>query len=106
MIGQYSVLFSTKFVFRIVAKTTAVRILTLSDEFFVEYGDREAIPGLQKAIKLAEDYEQSWGLPTCDFKKFDLDKKETMKLTVKESLNLKLHVLKKRLIMLSKLNTY
>lgn len=49
-ICQFSVLFHTKIVFRIVAKATSVRILTLSDEFFVEYGDKQTIDGLGKAI--------------------------------------------------------
>jgi hypothetical protein len=53
-----------------VAKTNAVRILTLGDDFFVEYGDKDSIPGLASAIKMAEDFESEWGLPTCDFKKF------------------------------------
>ena len=50
MIGQYSVLYHTKLVFRVVVKTTTARILTLKDAFFVEYGDKDTIPYLAKAI--------------------------------------------------------
>lgn len=67
IIGQFSVLFHTKFVFRIVAKTTSVRILTLDDAFFVEYGDKNSIEHLGEAIEMAENFEKKWGLPTCDF---------------------------------------
>lgn len=42
-IGQFSVLFHTKLIFRIVAKTTSTRVLTLGDDFFVEYADKDSI---------------------------------------------------------------
>ena len=50
MIGQYSVLFYTNVVFRIVAMTTTVRILTLPDTFFIEFGEKDHIYGLKEAI--------------------------------------------------------
>ena len=45
-IGQFSVLFHSKLVFRVIAKTTSVRVLTLGENFFVEYGDKDSIEGL------------------------------------------------------------
>ena len=57
IIGQFSVLFHTKLVFRVIAKTTSVRILTLGDDFFVEYGDKDSIDGLSDAIQMAEKFE-------------------------------------------------
>lgn len=54
VIGQFSVFFFTKFVFKIVAKTTTVRILKLSNSFFQKYGDAEQIPKLKDAMQIAE----------------------------------------------------
>lgn len=69
-IGQYSVLFYTTLVFRIVAMTTTVRVLTLSDTFFCEYGDKDHIAGLRDAILEAQEHEERYGLPTCDYVKY------------------------------------
>ena len=88
-----------------VAKTNMVRLLTLGDEFFVEYGESDSIPRLKDAIKYAEDFEKEWGLPTCDYKKFEQNKLNDT-LTARQSYDLKMHIVKKRLIMLSYLNKY
>lgn len=105
IVGQYAVLYHTKSVYRLVAKTNMVRVLTLGDEFFVEYGEKESIPSLKDAIKLAEDFEKEWGLPTCDYKKFESNKLN-MTMTSRQSLDLKFRIVRKRLVMLSYLNTY
>ena len=39
-IGQYSVLYHSDLVFSIMAKSTSVRLLTLNDKFFLDYGDK------------------------------------------------------------------
>lgn len=71
IVGQYAVLYHRKSVYRLVAKTNMVRLLTLGDEFFVEYDEKESIPALKEAVKLAEAFEKEWGLPTCDYKKYE-----------------------------------
>ena len=50
------------------AKSTSVRLLTLNDKFFLEYGDKGQIDGLAEAIRLADKTFNEYGIPTCDFK--------------------------------------
>ena len=50
------------------AKSTSVRLLTLSDKFFLEYGDKGQIEGLAEAIRFADKTFNEFGIPTCDFK--------------------------------------
>lgn len=50
--------------------TTTVRVLTLSDQFFCEYGDKDHITGLRDAILEAQEFEETYGLPTCDYVKY------------------------------------
>ena len=52
------------------AVSTTVRLLSLSDSFFVEYGDKDHISGLRDAIVQAQRYEERNGLPICDYKKY------------------------------------
>ena len=80
-------------------------MLTLGDDFFVEYADKDSIEGLSEAITLAEDFEKEWGLPTCDFHKFPIDT-INMRMTARQSLDMKLRIMKKRLVMISKINKY
>lgn len=68
IIGQYTVLYGQDLVFRIVAKSNTVRLLTLSSEFFQEYGDKDIIDGLNAAIKRAQEFIDIYGIPNCDFK--------------------------------------
>ena len=49
------------------AKSTSVRLLTLNDKFFLEYGDKGQIEGLSEAIQLADKTFNEFGIPTCDF---------------------------------------
>ena len=59
MIGQYSVLFDTELMFSVIAKTN-VRILTLDQNFFIQYGvygesgDLNDIEGLGDSISCAQ----------------------------------------------------
>lgn len=69
-IGQYSVLYISTLVFRIIVKSTTARILTLDDDFFIEYGDKERLDGLKESIDEAVDFEIKYGIPSCDYKKF------------------------------------
>ena len=46
-IGQYAVLFDTNLIFRVVAKTHGVRVLTLTSKFFADNGDTDRIPYLK-----------------------------------------------------------
>jgi len=71
IIGQYSVLYKQDQVYRMMAKSTTVRLLMLPESFFTEYGDKDKIEGFQKAIRLAEENFNEFGIPTCDFKKYD-----------------------------------
>ena len=82
-----------------------MRILTLDDTFFVEYGDKNTIDHLGAAIEIAENFEKKWGLPTCDFQMFPVHKLN-MEMTARQSLDMKLRLMKKRLLLLSKLNKY
>ena len=55
LIGQYSVLYENFLVFRVVAKSTSVKILALDGQkFFMDLGDTDKIAGLKSAIELAE----------------------------------------------------
>ena len=60
--------------------TTTVRILTLPDTFFIEFGEKDHIYGLKEAIQTAQTYEEEFGLPTCDYVKYEeANKKETIR---------------------------
>lgn len=59
------------------AKSTSVRLLTLSDKFFLEYGDKGQIEGLAEAIRFADKTFNEFGIPTCDFKIYRNQKKRT-----------------------------
>lgn len=80
-IGQYSVLYHSDLVFRIMAKSTSVRLLTLNDKFFLEYGDKGQIDGLAEAIRLADKTFNEYGIPTCDFKIYRNQRKQEGKLS-------------------------
>ena len=78
--------------------TTTVRVLTLSDQFFIDYGDRDHISGLKDAILDAQFHEEQYGLPTCDYVKYsEYDENETIQDRYKKKIKeyaRKMHVLR------------
>lgn len=65
VLGQYSVLFNQNFLFSAEA-TTQVRVLTLDQDFFINYQDQ--IEGLKEQLIKAEHFVEQHGIPICDFK--------------------------------------
>lgn len=63
------------------AKSTSVRLLTLNDKFFLEYGDKGQIDGLAEAIRFADKTFNEYGIPTCDFKIYRNQRKQEGKLS-------------------------
>lgn len=86
IIGQYSVLFDQDLCFSARAKTS-VRVLTLDQKFFVQFGllgchgDQNEIPGIDEAIERAQYFVDKWGVPVCDYKVY---KKRKSKISPKE----------------------
>lgn len=113
-IGQFSVLFETKLVFRIMAKTTSVRYLTLDDTFFVEYGDKDygdkdTLKPLKEAIQEANNYEKEFGLPICDFQKYPFEEDTSNMMDRPKEIRIQHYksvfkTMGKRMILLSKMN--
>jgi len=85
------VLYISTLVFRIIAKSTTARILTLDDDFFIEYGDKDRLEGLKESIDEAVDFEIRYGIPTCDYKKFQMPEEESKKKKPKDYLKICMH---------------
>ena len=65
------------------ARSNILRVLTLSDTFFIDYGDRDHLDGLQEAIYIAEEHIKNHGMPAIDYKTYaeysTMESKESLK---------------------------
>lgn len=68
VLGMYSILFNEAFLYTAVAAKN-VRLLTIDQQFFLE--NQDDIAGLQEAIIKAEKHVEHFGVPMCDFKKYN-----------------------------------